>query len=63
MSKCKKHDCYYEIRQMEHGKTMYVCPQCEKEQMDKFKELFGIKDGYRQPEFRDLYPNFPGEAD
>lgn len=51
MSKCDKHDCRYEIRQMERGKTMHVCPECEKEQMDKFRKMFGFTDKSAEPEF------------
>lgn len=44
MSRCEKHDCRYEIRQMERGKTMPVCPKCEKEQIDKFREMLCVTD-------------------
>ena len=60
VSKCKKHDCRYETRKMEHGKTMQVCPECEREQLDKFKEMFGIKE---ESTFNPPWPFGPGEVD
>lgn len=44
MSKCEKHNCFYKTKQMEQGKTMYFCPECEKEQVDKIKNMFGFAD-------------------
>ena len=55
MSKCKEHDCHYEIRQMEQGKTVYVCPKCEKERMDKLKNMFGITEVNDEPKLPIFY--------
>ena len=55
MSRCEKHDRRHEIRQMEHGKTMYVCPECENERIDKFKKLFGVSGIIESPKFPPFY--------
>ena len=55
MSKCEKHDCGYEIRQAEHGKTIYVCHECEKERIDKLKKLFGSSGVIESPRFPPFY--------
>lgn len=55
MSKCEKHKCVYEMRKMEHGKTMYVCPECEKERMEKFKKMFWDSGVIESPQFPPFY--------
>lgn len=54
--KCEKHNCWYETRQMEHGKTMQVCPECEKEQREKIAKFFGFTDRNTKPEFPPFNP-------
>lgn len=56
MSKCEKHNCGYEIRQMEHGKTMYVCPKCEREQIDMIRKFFVGNEAIESPKL----PSFHG---
>ena len=51
MSKCEKHDCVYEVRQMDRGKTMYVCPECEIEQVEKIRKMFCLPDEPTKPKF------------
>lgn len=62
MTKCEKHQCGYKVRQMEHGKTMYVCPECEKEQMEKFKKMFGISGTTEAPVFPTFYGGRDGDS-
>lgn len=50
--KCEKHNRRYETRQMGHGKTMHVCPECEQERIEKFAKMFGFDDKNTKPEFQ-----------
>lgn len=37
---CEKHQIPLEVRHCENGKSYNYCPQCEKEQADRLKEMF-----------------------
>lgn len=44
--KCDKHNCAFIFKELEHGKSIQVCPECDKERYLRAKEMFrgvGIK--------------------
>jgi hypothetical protein len=37
---CEKHNCNFTRIELEHGKTLDVCKECERERLQKFEGLF-----------------------
>lgn len=41
MMNCDTHDCPLDCRDVGRGKTLWVCPDCEREQQQRLETIFG----------------------
>lgn len=54
MDKCKKHNILREQVDLEHGKTEWRCPKCQREQQERLNAMFQLpaKSSIQSPEAR-----------